>query len=145
MYCHINIQKLQKKFTFKALTITSALYFLIFLANISFKFIHLQLCIHYKFFIQWKKSYQLLACRVFENPPALKLLNYFTKSRTVAYKQVAIKKVKKLLWQYNVNYYASIISYQISCLNFLYVSLVLYVFFYIVVRIYGNRQLIWVI
>ena len=43
-------------------------------------------------FVHWKKSYQLLICRVAKNLPVLKLLNHFIKPSTVAYKRVAYKR-----------------------------------------------------
>ena len=71
-------------------TVTMASCFWTFLVNFSFKFVHLQLRTHCKFFVQWKwkKSYQLLIWRVSKNPTALKFLNHFSKSSTVAYKWV---------------------------------------------------------
>ena len=43
-------------------------------------------------FVHWKKSYQLLICRVAKNLPVLELLTHFIKSSTIAYKRVAYKK-----------------------------------------------------
>ena len=82
----------KKKCTFRVLGITIMSCLLIFLINFSFTFINLQLRPHYQFFVQWKKSYLFLICRVAKNPPVLELLNHCSKLVQLLINELVIKK-----------------------------------------------------
>ena len=90
-YSNWILQK-KKKCTFRVLGITIMSCLLIFLINFSFTFINLQLRPHYQFFVQWKKSYLFLICRVAKNPPVLELLNHCSKLVQLLINELVIKK-----------------------------------------------------
>ena len=88
----------KKKCTFRLLSITIMSCLLIFLINFSFKFINLQLRPHYQFFVQWKKSYLFLICRVAKNLPVLELLNHCSKLVQLLINELVIKKIVYSNW-----------------------------------------------
>ena len=88
----------KKKCTFRVLGITIMSCLLIFLINFSFTFINLQLRPHYQFFVQWKKSYLFLICRVAKNLPVLELLNHCSKLVQLLINELVIKKIVYSNW-----------------------------------------------